>query len=102
MPGDSKGDYTGPEVKNMLNFTQCTLCKKPFQSPGGNVCHSCLSALDEDFVKVRDYIDANPHNHGMEEIVEATGVSKAHIMHLLREDRLQTVAPIIGGLVCQS
>jgi len=60
-----------------------------------------LGQLDEDFIKVRDFLEENPNNQGVAEIVEVTGVSKEHVMYLLRSDRLVTAAPVLGGIQCQ-
>ncbi|NLT57762.1 MAG: MerR family transcriptional regulator [Clostridiales bacterium] len=98
----------------MNNIVQCRLCKKPFQSTGGMLCRDCLLQLDEDFVKVRDYLEHNPGNAGINEIAEATGISKRNLIELLNEERLtrNTVSadlllcsvckqPILVGSICE-
>ena len=82
------------------NIIQCKLCRKPFQTTGGRVCRACLDQLDSDFTKVRDYLDDNPHNAGVGELVEKTGVPRKNIMYLIEEKRLVTREPLEGGFVC--
>jgi len=70
-----------------MNVISCRMCRKPFQSIGGRLCHDCLEQIDKDFITVRDYI----YDHKGTDIDEAsreTGVERAIIMHLLREGRL--------------
>ena len=81
-----------------MNIIQCSLCKKPFQSIGGKVCVECLTKLDEDFVVVRDYI----YDHkkaDVDKVAEDTGVSKQHILYLLKQGRLIIEDPSGGSLL---
>jgi len=70
-----------------MNIIQCSFCKKPFHSIGSKVCTDCLKKMDEDFIKVRDYIYEHK-NTDMDVVSEETGVSKQVILHLLKEGRL--------------
>jgi len=84
-----------------MNIMQCSLCKKPFQSYGGKICGECLVKLDEDFIKVRDYLDDHK-NAGFEKITEDTGVPKQSILHLLKDGRLIIEDPEATGiLLCE-
>ena len=85
-----------------MNIIQCSLCKKPFQSIGGKVCGECLKKLDEDFIKVRDYIDENKRSD-IDKIAEETGVSKQAILYLLKDGRLIINDAEAGGgmLFCE-
>lgn len=85
-----------------MNIIQCSLCKKPFQSFGGKVCGDCLIKLDEDFIKVRDYIDENKRAD-IDKVAEETGVSKQAILYLLKDGRLQFDEAAGGGgvLFCE-
>jgi len=83
-----------------MNIIQCNICKKPFQSLGGRVCPECLDKIDKDFITVRDYIYDN-RNASIEITSEETGVSKAVILHLLKEGRLTLDNPDSEGiLIC--
>ena len=85
-----------------MNIIQCSLCKRPFQSMGGKTCGECLVKLDEDFIKVRDYISENKRA-GIEVVSEETGVSKQAILHLLKDGRLIIDDPQEGGmLLCEA
>ena len=85
-----------------MNIIQCSLCKKPFQSYGGKVCGDCLKKLDDDFIKVRDYIDENKHAD-IDKIAEETEVSKQAILYLLKDGRLIIEDAEAGGgmLFCE-
>ena len=70
-----------------MEVKQCAFCRVPYQSMGGRLCSECLIKLDEDFVKIRDYL----YDHdgaGIEEVSEATGVTRKVIFYLLKEERL--------------
>ena len=70
-----------------MNIIQCNFCKKPFHSLGGKICTECNRKIDEDFIKVRDYI--YEHNDtNIDKVAEETEVSKQVIVHLLKEGRL--------------
>ena len=71
-----------------MKVLQCKLCKKPFQTAGRKFCPSCMSQIDQDFFKVRDYIYEHKHA-GAEEISEATEVPISIIAHLIDEGRLK-------------
>ena len=70
-----------------MEIRQCDFCRMPYQSLGTKICKDCSIALDEDFIKIREYL----YDHdraGVEEVCEETGVSKKSVMHLLKEERL--------------
>ena len=70
-----------------MEIKQCDFCRMPFQSLGKRVCGDCLAKLDEDFIAIREYL----YDHdgaGIEEVSEATGVTRKTILYLLKEERL--------------
>ena len=69
-----------------MEFIKCDFCRIPFQSFGSKLCKDCFAALDEDFIKIREYLYDN--EAGIEEVSEATGVPTKTIMYLLKEERL--------------
>lgn len=84
-----------------MDIIQCRLCKKPFQTLGGKLCPECLTKLDEDFVKVRDYIYEHKHAD-VDKVAEETGVSKQAILILLKDGRLQIEDAGVGSiLLCE-
>ena len=58
----------------------------------------CLEKLDEDFVIVRDYIYENK-KADVDKVAEDTGVSKQHILYLLKQGRLIIDDPSSGSLL---
>ena len=85
-----------------MNIIQCNFCKKPFHTLGSKICTDCLAKMDEDFIKVRDYIYDNK-NTDIEVVSEETGVTKQVILHLLKEGRLILEDKHGGGgmLLCE-
>ncbi len=71
-----------------MQLAKCKWCGKPFQSFGMNFCPKCIQELDEQYKPVRDYLYDSP-NATIEEVEEATGVSKRVILYYLRDGRLQ-------------
>jgi len=70
-----------------MEIKQCDFCRMPFQSLGKRVCGDCLIMLDENFIAIREYLYDHDHA-GIEEVSEATGVSRKAILYLLKEERL--------------
>ena len=70
-----------------MEVRQCDFCRMPYQSTGKKICGDCLLKLDEDFIEIREYLWEHD-NAGIEEVSEATGVSRKTIMYLLKEERL--------------
>lgn len=71
-----------------MQLAKCKWCGKPFQSFGLSFCPKCIQELDEQYRPVRDYLYDNP-NATIEEVEEATGVSKRIVLYYLRDGRLQ-------------
>ncbi|MCL2662296.1 MAG: flagellar protein [Oscillospiraceae bacterium] len=87
-----------------MEVKQCDFCRMPYQGTGNKICGDCLLKLDEDFIEIREYLWEHDRA-GIDEVSEATGVSRKSIMYLLKEERL-TVGdesePGSGILTCES
>jgi len=70
-----------------MEIKQCDYCRRPYQSLGNKVCNDCTTKLDEDFILIREYLYEHD-NASIEEVSEATGVSRKAIYYLLKEERL--------------
>jgi len=70
-----------------MEVRQCDFCRMPYQSTGKRICGDCLLKLDEDFIEIREYLWEHD-GAGIDEVIEATGVSRKSIMYLLKEERL--------------
>jgi len=66
---------------------QCDFCRVPYQSHGNKLCAECLLELDQDFIKIREYL-YDHEGAGIDEVSEATDVTRKTILHLLKEERL--------------
>ena len=87
-----------------MDVKQCEFCRMLYQSPGKKLCGDCIIKLDDDFLKIREYL----YDHdgaGIEEVSEATGVSRKAIFYLLKEERLivgNEDGEANGVLTCES
>ena len=87
-----------------MGFKQCEFCRRPHKDMGKGVCAECLLQLDEDFIEIREYLYEH-ENAGIEEVSEATGVSRKSIFYLLKEERLlvgEESEQASGILKCES
>ncbi|HOJ78124.1 MAG TPA: MerR family transcriptional regulator [Bacillota bacterium] len=70
-----------------MDVRNCKRCGKVFQYRGHNICYNCITQEEEDFQKVREYIQKHPNSTTVE-VSEATEVSIKTITRFLREGRL--------------
>jgi len=87
-----------------MEVKQCEFCRMLYQSPGNRLCNDCLIKVDEDFIKIREYLYEHD-GAGIEEVSEATGVTRKIIMFLLKEERLLVSSDSMGGggiLICEA
>ena len=87
-----------------MEVRQCDFCRMPYQSTGKKICGDCLLKLDEDFIEIREYLWEHDRA-GIDEVIEATGVSRKSIIYLLKEERLivgDENGPGRGILTCES
>lgn len=67
----------------------CGFCGKLFQSLGPPHCPQCSNKLDQDFIKVREYLYSNKSAAlNATEISENTGVSEKAVLYFIKEGRL--------------
>jgi|LSQX01.1.fsa_nt_gb predicted amidophosphoribosyltransferase len=71
-----------------MELKNCRRCGRVYQRVLGNVCPSCTEKMDEDFVKIRGYIDEHP-SANISIVAEETGVPERTILQLLRDGRLE-------------
>jgi predicted amidophosphoribosyltransferase len=76
----------------------CSQCGKLFAG-GGRLCPECAQAEEEEFERVRAYLDQHPGAE-VEEVSRATGVPGSKILRYLREGRLMSV-PRGATLACE-
>ena len=85
-----------------MEVKQCDFCRRPHQMLSNKLCTVCVVKLDEDFIKIRDYI-YDHEGAGAEEVSVATGVPKKSILYLLKEERLSIGGEVEGALLlCES
>lgn len=76
-----------------MEIRNCVRCGKLFRSIAGRVhCNECREELDNEYVKVRDYLRKHP-NARVFEVAEATGVSVWRIHEFVRAGKLIAISP---------
>lgn len=71
-----------------MNLRNCNRCGKVYVYDGFNICLDCRRAHEEDFKKVKEYLDEHP-GATVVEVSEATGVETKKIIQFLKEGRLE-------------
>jgi len=77
----------------------CPKCGRLFTKIVSPVCPKCERADEEQFQKLRDYLEEYPLS-SITEASDATGVSPKRILEYLREGRLQITKGLEGELRC--
>ncbi|MGB9679526.1 MAG: TIGR03826 family flagellar region protein [Thermoanaerobacteraceae bacterium] len=70
-----------------MNVKNCKRCGRLYTYTGFDLCPECYRQDEEDFLKLRDYIESHP-NATMIEISRETQISTKRIMDFLKEGRL--------------
>ncbi len=70
-----------------MELKNCTFCGKVFASSGASVCPECMKAEEDDYSKVREFLDINP-GANIEDIHQGTRVEKTKILKFIHEGRL--------------
>lgn len=70
-----------------VNVRNCKRCGRLYTYNGIDICPECYRQDEEDFIKIRDYIEAHPYAT-MIEISRETQVAIKKIMEFLKEGRL--------------
>jgi len=71
----------------MENLKNCKRCGKLFLKVTRQICPDCLQQEEEEFSKVKDYLDENPSS-SVAKVSSETGVSQNQIKKFIREGRL--------------
>ncbi len=72
----------------MGEIRNCPRCGKVFNYIARPICGRCMQDEEEEFKKVKEYIDEYP-GANMPEVSDATGISVDKIMRFLRDERLE-------------
>lgn len=71
-----------------MNIRNCSRCGKIYIYDGFNICLDCRRKDEEDFQKVKKYLEENPGANVME-VTEETGVDSRKVIEFLKEGRLE-------------
>ncbi len=84
-----------------MNLRNCSRCGKMFNYITGQpICDLCKKAIEEDFQKVKQYIQENP-TAGLKQISEDNQVSTKQIQQWIREERLEFSKDSPIQLLCE-
>ena len=85
-----------------MDIRNCTRCGKMFSAVSGkSICQYCEKAEEDDFKKVKEYVD----EHGeatLEIIVKETEVSIKRVNKFIREGRLEISRGLRDAFPCES
>lgn len=85
-----------------MDVRVCKQCKRLFNYLSGpSICGACKDALENKFIKVKEYVREHPHE-GINEVAEANEVSTNQIRRWIREERLAFSEESGVGLDCES
>ena len=84
-----------------MNLRNCPRCGKMFNYVAGPpICDPCRKALEDDFQKVKQYIEENPRA-SLKQISEECKVTTKQIQQWIREERLMFSKDSPIQLVCE-
>ena len=85
-----------------MEVISCMRCKRLFNYLAGpKLCEACKKAVEEDFQKVKQYIQDNPRA-SLKQISEDNAVSTKQIQQWIREERLEFSKDSPIQLLCES
>ena len=85
-----------------MNLRNCARCGKMFNYIGGQpICDPCKKALEDDFQKVKQYIQDNPAAT-LKQISEDNEVTTKQIQQWIREERLMFSKDSPLQLLCEN
>lgn len=85
-----------------MNLRNCSRCGKMFNYVAGPpICDACKKALEDDFQKVKQYVQDNP-NASLKQIAEDNEVRLNQIKEWIREERLMFSKDSPIQLTCES
>ena len=84
-----------------MNLRNCSRCGKMFNYvTGPAICDPCKKAIEDDFQKVKQYIEENPRA-SLKQISEDCEVTTRQIQQWIREERLMFSKDSPIQLVCE-
>ena len=84
-----------------MNLRNCARCGKMFNYVAGPaICEPCKKAVEEDFQKVKQYIQDNP-SASLKQISEDNEVTTKQIQQWIREERLMFSKDSPIQLLCE-
>ena len=84
-----------------MNLRNCSKCGKMYNYIGGPaICDACKKKIEEDFQKVKQYIEDNPRA-SLKQIADDNHVSSKMIQQWIREERLMFSKDSPIQLLCE-
>ncbi len=83
-----------------MNLKNCRQCGKVYLDSGSLLCPACVSKMEEQYLRVRDYLFKNP-KESIDIVSKETDVEAKIILQMIREGRLEMKAGQ-HGLTCRA
>lgn len=83
-----------------MDIRNCRKCGSIYRYDGKPICPNCRKRDEEDFKKVKDYLDKEP-GANISQVVENTGIDAKKIIEFLRAGRLEVEPGGTFGLQCE-
>lgn len=85
-----------------MNVSNCKSCGRLFNVlVNEKICPACKQALEDDFQRVKKYLEENP-NASVEEVSRENDVTVKQIKQWVREERLVFSEGSIEGVECEN
>lgn len=84
-----------------MDLRNCKKCGRMFQYEGNDFCSACRVEEQDDFQKVKEYLEENP-GATVPKVVEDTEVPMKKIMEFLKDERLEIKGETGYILECES
>lgn len=82
-----------------MELRSCRRCKKLFNFIGKPICPACVELGEDEFKKVKKYIDEH-RGCSKTDIIRDCEVTDKQIMNWLKEERLELAQGVSTGLTC--
>ena len=84
-----------------MDVKKCRRCGHMYQFIRSPFCADCLEKVDEEYQRVRDYLEESPRAT-IDTIARETKVSRPILLHLIREGRLTLATPQVFCERCKA
>lgn len=81
-----------------MSIANCVRCHRMFhKTPGVKICQDCMQAEEAAFLRVRDFLEANPEAD-MDALLAETGLERQAVVRLVKAGRFGTLEEAVKRL----